>query len=599
VASVTRRDIMGLVLEAGTIIAGKFRIERILGQGGMGIVAAATHLALDQQIALKVVHARLADQASVIERFLREARAAARLHSEHVCRVFDVGQLEGGAPYIVMELLDGQDLARVIAQNPLAPASAVDHVLQACVAIAEAHALGIVHRDLKPANLFLTRRLDGSPLVKVLDFGIAKSPIGLEVAMTQSETVMGSPGYMSPEQLRSARDVDARTDIWALGTILYQAVSGRLPFPAESITELAVKIAVDPPEPLDVEPAFRDVVFRCLEKDPARRHRDIAALARALVPFGGPNAAAHAALAAKLLAPSIALDATLASGGEPVLASAPTAETGVAHTTTLEGAAGEPVAPGRRGRRAALVIGAALAVGGLGVATWTTQRRADPAAPAAALAPVADAPPPVAATAPSGRATGPATPEAAAIAPAPARTGHATRAAAKPGAVAQVAPRAAIAPAAPPGAVADRTGVDQGIAIPATADVAKQTAQFDAAIAKHRCSDAGRLAPGLRAVSPRFDNAVHECLDQRTSILRNPAAPAAEPWALAAIDELDKAGDADDARTLRDSLYQAKTLDACGRRDTAHATEYAAKISSHELGDLARRYCRSQQIELD
>ena len=586
---------MGSVLEAGTIVAGKFRIERVLGQGGMGIVAVATHLGLDQKIALKIVHERLADQASVIERFVREARAAARLHSEHVCRVFDVGQLEGGAPYIVMELLDGQDLARVIAQHPLALASAVDYVLQACVAIAEAHALGIVHRDLKPANLFLTRRLDGSPLVKVLDFGIAKSPIGLEVAMTQTETVMGSPGYMSPEQLRSARDVDARTDLWALGTILYQAVSGRLPFPAESITELAVKIAVDPPAPLDVEPAFRDVVFRCLEKDPARRHRDIAALARALVPFGGPSAAANAALAAKLLVPSMALDATLASAGEPVLASAPTVATGVAHTTTLEGAAGEPVAPRRRGRRAALVIGAAaLAVGGLGIATWTTLRRADPAAteatPAAALAPVADAAPPVVATTPSDGATGPATPEAASIPPAPTRTGHATRDAATP---------VAVAPVTDPGAVADRTGVDQGIAIPATADVAKQTAQFDAAIARHRCSDAGRLAPGLRAVSPRFDHAVQECVDHRTSILRDPAAPAAEPWALAAIDELDERGDADDARTLRDSLYQAKTLDACGRHDAAHAKAYAAKISSRELGDLARRYCTSQEIELD
>src|SRR5512140_3402737 len=194
------------MIEVGEIVGGKFRIERILGQGGMGVVAIATHLQLDQQVALKVLHDAIVDDAESVERFLREARASARLRSEHVCKVSDVGQLDSGAPYIVMELLEGSDLQGVIAQDPLPIATAALYVTQACVAIAEAHALGIVHRDLKPANLFLTKRLDGTPLVKVLDFGIAKAPTASEFKITRTSTIMGSPGYMSPEQLRSARD---------------------------------------------------------------------------------------------------------------------------------------------------------------------------------------------------------------------------------------------------------------------------------------------------------------------------------------------------------------------------------------------------------
>ncbi len=249
------------MLVIGDVVGGKLRIERIVGRGGMGIVAIATHLALEQKVAIKVLHEQLAADPATVERFLREARTPMRLKSDHVCRVLDVGQLDGGAPYIVMELLEGSDLAALVKLRGALPiATAVDYVLQACVAVAEAHALGIVHRDLKPANLFVTRRVDGSPLVKVLDFGIAKVPSrGDNTQLTQTAAVMGSPGYMSPEQLRSAKDVDARTDVWALGAILYELVSARLPFPADSVTELAVKIAVDPPDPLDVDAAFRTV----------------------------------------------------------------------------------------------------------------------------------------------------------------------------------------------------------------------------------------------------------------------------------------------------------------------------------------------------
>src|SRR5512140_559405 len=254
------------MLEPGAMVAGKLRVERVLGQGGMGTVAVATHVGLDQRVAIKVLLPELANQPEVVARFVREARASARLKNEHVCRVSDVGQLETGEPYIEMELLEGEDLSKVIDRAPLPVETAADYVLQACVAVAEAHQLGIVHRDLKPANLFVTHKLDGTALVKVLDFGIATAPTTAELKITKTTTIMGSPGYMSPEHLRSARDVDARSDIWALGVILYEAVSGTLPFVANTITELAVKVVMDEPAPLtNVDPRFAAIVTRCLQ----------------------------------------------------------------------------------------------------------------------------------------------------------------------------------------------------------------------------------------------------------------------------------------------------------------------------------------------
>ncbi len=290
------------MLEVGSVVDNKLRIEQLLGKGGMGIVAIATHLQLDQLVAVKVLHDELATDPTVIGRFLREAKASAQLKSEHVCRVSDVGQLSSGAPYIVMELLEGEDLSHLIEHNSLPVEVACDYVLQACVAIAEAHALGIVHRDLKPGNLFVTHRLDGSVLIKVLDFGIAKTAASADFKMTSTQMVMGSPGYMSPEQLRSAKDVDARSDLWSLGVILYEAVSGRLPFAANTITELAVKVAVDPPDALiNVDPRFSAVVMRCLEKSLDRRYQNVSELAADLASIAGPQHAPTASLVTRLL----------------------------------------------------------------------------------------------------------------------------------------------------------------------------------------------------------------------------------------------------------------------------------------------------------
>jgi serine/threonine-protein kinase len=281
-------------VNTGEVLAGKYLIERVLGEGGMGVVVAARHLQLDQVVALKFLLPASGARQDTRDRFTREARNAVRLRSEHVARIMDVGTLDSGSPYIVMEYLEGSDLGSVLSQQGKLPiAVAVDYVLQACDAIAEAHALGIIHRDLKPENLFVTRGHDNTSLVKVLDFGISKSMAGSDFSATNSQAVIGSPAYMSPEQMRSARLVDPRTDVWALGVILYQLVVGHVPWDGETLPMLCFRITTDPPPPFpDRQQAdFEAVVWRCLEKDPDRRFSSVHALAVALAPFAPPHAA--------------------------------------------------------------------------------------------------------------------------------------------------------------------------------------------------------------------------------------------------------------------------------------------------------------------
>jgi eukaryotic-like serine/threonine-protein kinase len=281
---------------AGDLIAGKYRLEGQIGTGGMGVVFAATHLHLDQQVALKFLLPEAAKNAEVVERFWREARAAVKIQSEHVARVMDIGMLDGGVPYIVMEYLQGDDLENIVkAQGPLPVAEAVRLVLHACEALAEAHAMGIVHRDIKPANLFLARRADGSRIVKLLDFGISKaSPMWGEDgprALTMTTAVIGSPRYMSPEQLRSSRDVDARSDVWALGVTLFELLGATSPFAKGTMPEVCASILKDEPQSLaglrpEVPQGLELVIKKCLAKEPDQRWKNVGDLALALRPFG-------------------------------------------------------------------------------------------------------------------------------------------------------------------------------------------------------------------------------------------------------------------------------------------------------------------------
>ena len=304
----------------GDLLAGKYRFERVLGRGGMGVVVAAFHVQLAQPVAMKFLLREACAHPEAVSRFLREARAAVRIQSEHVARVLDVGELEPGVPYIVMEYLRGSDLGEVVsASGALQVSDAVDYVLQACEAIAEAHALGIVHRDLKPANLFLTRRPDGSGFVKVIDFGISKATqegggLGESANMTSTTAMLGSPRYMSPEQIRSTKNVDHRTDIWALGVVLFEILTARPVYLAETLSGLIAMIGADPPPLLrsvrsHAPVALERVIARCLEKDPARRFAHVGELAMALAQIGDQRAKASAERTVGILRAAGLLDA--------------------------------------------------------------------------------------------------------------------------------------------------------------------------------------------------------------------------------------------------------------------------------------------------
>jgi serine/threonine-protein kinase len=277
----------------GDVIAAKYRLEKVAGEGGMGVVYAAEHLVLKQRVAVKVLLPRAAASEAVVERFAREARAAAKINSEHVARVLDAGSTANGAPFLVMEFLEGCDLEELLAlQKTLPVGEVVDYVVQALEGLAHAHAVNIVHRDLKPANLFLGCRPDGSNGIKLLDFGISKSNSSKpEDKRLTGQHVLGSPVYMSPEQLRNATDVDSRADIWSIGIVAYELLSGAPPFDGDGVGEIFAAILEQEPVPLckkdpRIPRELSDIITKCLRRDPKERWRDVGQLAKALLPYG-------------------------------------------------------------------------------------------------------------------------------------------------------------------------------------------------------------------------------------------------------------------------------------------------------------------------
>jgi eukaryotic-like serine/threonine-protein kinase len=276
----------------GDLIAGKYRVVCQLGEGGMGVVELAVHEPLGVKVAIKTLN-REGRTGADEKRFLLEAQTAAQLKSEHIARVTDVGSLADGRQYMVMEYLEGETLAaRLSRRGRLPQAEAVDFIVQACAGLAEAHASGIVHRDIKPSNLFLTRRPDGSNCVKVIDFGISKFDVGVRApALTNTGLAVGTPLYMSPEQVKHAKSIDGRSDVWALGVVLYELLSGKSPFEDESLGVTLVNI-LEKSHPAirdrvtDIDPALAAVIDACLVKDPSGRHDSVVVLADKLGPFG-------------------------------------------------------------------------------------------------------------------------------------------------------------------------------------------------------------------------------------------------------------------------------------------------------------------------
>jgi len=432
------QESINMPFQPGDVVAGKYEINDLIGTGGMGFVFSATHVELGEKVALKFLRPECTSNEELVGRFAREARASVKIKSEYVARVFDVGTLPDGVPFIVMEYLEGKDLFEVVReQGPLPIKVAVEYVMQACEALAVAHANGVVHRDIKPENLFLTQRAQGMDIVKVLDFGISKvaltgSAFEHKMPLVQTMMPMGSPVYMSPEQIRASKDIDARTDIWSLGCVLYELLTGTAAFDAPSLTQLSATIleqsapplrSLCPTAPLELEA----IILRCLEKDPARRFHDVGELAIALYPFAPRRARISAERCCYVLKsaglsdaefelPSVLPPVNVGEQSDTNIPLAPLPPTVMrSHPTAPVVAVQAPIRAQQQSggsRWAFVALAAALAAGGY--AFWIHRSVASVAATEAAPAPAAALPQAPAAAAP---AAAPATATPAAVAP--------------------------------------------------------------------------------------------------------------------------------------------------------------------------------------
>ncbi|MBX3191080.1 MAG: protein kinase [Labilithrix sp.] len=280
---------MPATVREGEVFAGKYRVERVLGEGGFGLVFAARNIELDETVAVKLLKHN-GDRVTA-ERFFREARSASKIRGDGVARIYAVDQLEDGDLYMVMEYLEGRDLRReIVERGPLGILDAVDCILQTCDVIGRAHAIGIVHRDIKSANLFSVEGSSVGRRVKVLDFGIARSLDPAEVSLTQSSAMLGSPLYMAPEQMVDGRGVDERADIWGLGATLFELLTGEPPFGTGTIAQIVSRVQSKPPTRLrdlrpEVPAGLEAVVLTCLEKDREKRFADVGSLVAALAPW--------------------------------------------------------------------------------------------------------------------------------------------------------------------------------------------------------------------------------------------------------------------------------------------------------------------------
>jgi serine/threonine-protein kinase len=283
---------------ADACFAGRYRIDSLLGAGGMGVVYAATHLELGVPLALKIIHPALVNSPEARARFCLEARAGAALRSPHTLRIYDAGLLGSEECFIVMERLEGQNLQELVRERgPLPVDVAVNYVLQACTGLAEAHSIGLVHRDIKPENLFLAQQGGGAPIIKLMDFGVARwrrAGSRGSARLTNPRSTVGSPCYQSPEQMQNAADVDERADIWALGLVLFELLTGYNPFETDSISETCWRVLQGPRPSLSeaqprVDAALEKVFQRCIAMDREDRFRSMAHLASALRPFAAPR----------------------------------------------------------------------------------------------------------------------------------------------------------------------------------------------------------------------------------------------------------------------------------------------------------------------